>query len=89
LFFAGIHTIKTITLESQSDGFEVFKECLFQVNQFHNRFIKRKERTLLISASGGRFPRARLQPPRRYTPAGSSARAVPAGVATFRYNQRE
>ncbi len=44
---------------------------------------------MLISASGGRFPRARLQPPRRFTPAGSSARAVPAGVATFRYNQRE
>jgi len=44
---------------------------------------------MLIFASGGRFPRARLQPPRRFTPAGSSARAVPAGVATFRYNQRE
>ncbi len=93
------------------------------MNQFHNRFIKRKKRSMLISASGGRFPRARLQPieQRRVRfviisapfaeilhpllptlrfwsqkpycvtsfPAGSSARAVPAGVATFRYNQRE
>jgi len=31
-----------------------------------------------------RWTRARLQPPRCFTPAGSSARAVPAGVATFR-----
>ena len=42
----------------------------------------------LISAPGGRFPRARLQSPRRCAPAGLSARAVPAGVAAFRFNQR-
>ena len=59
------------------------------MNQFHIWIIKQKIRTMLISASGGRFPRARLQPPRRFTPVGSSARAVPAGVATFHYNQRE
>ena len=43
-------------------------------------------RTRLIYASGGRFPRARPQPPRRSASAGSSA---PAGVATLRSNQRE
>jgi len=42
----------------------------------------------LISAPGGRFPRARLQSPRRYAPAGLSARAVPAGVAALRFNQQ-
>ena len=41
----------------------------------------------LISVSSGRFPRARLQSPRHYVPAGSSARAVPAGVAALHYNQ--
>lgn len=45
-------------------------------------------RTKLISTSGGRFLRARLQSPRHYVPAGLSARAFPAGVATFRSNQR-
>ena len=45
----------------------------------------------MISVPIGRFPRARLQPPRREkrTPAGSSARAVPAGVADFHSNQLE
>jgi len=38
---------------------------LLELNQFHNRSIKHITRTMLISASGGRFPRARLQPPRR------------------------
>ncbi len=28
-----------------------------------------------------------FQPPRHYVPAGSSARAVPAGVAALHYNQ--
>ncbi len=32
------------------------------MNQFHNRTINVEIRTRLISASGGRFPRARLQP---------------------------
>jgi len=41
----------------------------------------------MISAAGGRFPRAWLQPPRRFAPAGSSAQAFPAGVAAFRFNQ--
>ena len=41
----------------------------------------------LISVPGGRFPRARLQPPRHCVPAGSSARAVPAGVAALHSNQ--
>ena len=41
----------------------------------------------LISTPGGRFPRARLQSPRRYAPAGLSARAVPAGVAALRFSQ--
>ena len=41
----------------------------------------------LISVPSGRFPRARLQPPRHCVPAGSSARAVPAGVAALHYNQ--
>ena len=40
-----------------------------------------------VSAPGGRFPRAWLQPPRRFAPAGSSAHAIPAGVATLRFNQ--
>jgi len=44
---------------------------------------------MLISTPGGRFPRAWLQPPRRYAPAGSSAQAIPAGVAALRSNQRE
>lgn len=41
----------------------------------------------LLSVSGGRFPRARLQPPRRQVraPVGSSARAVPVGVAAFHF----
>ncbi|RKL66136.1 hypothetical protein CR203_16385 [Salipaludibacillus neizhouensis] len=34
-------------------------------------------------ATGERFPRATLQPPRETRPAGSSAVAFPAGVATF------
>jgi len=53
-----------------------------------------------IFASGGRFPRAWLQSPRRCAPVGLSAHApaaslsvqktsaIPAGVAAFRYNQR-
>jgi len=41
----------------------------------------------MISASGGRFPRAWLQPPRRCAPAGSSAQTNPAGVAALRSNQ--
>jgi len=44
---------------------------------------------LLISATGGRFPRAWLQPPRRFAPAGSSAQAFPAGVAALHSNQLE
>ena len=55
----------------------------------------------MISAAGGRFPRAWLQSPRRYTPAGLSAHApvaslsvqktsaIPAGVAAFRFNQQK
>ena len=46
-----------------------------------------KIQTRLIYASGGRFPRARPQPPRRSASAGSSARAAPAGVAALHYNQ--
>ena len=49
--------------------------------------IKQMNNTAMISVSGGRFPRARLQSPRHYVPAELSARAVPAGVATFHYNQ--
>jgi len=47
------------------------------------------EIALLISASGGRFPRATPQLPRNQKPlpAGFSAVAFPAGVATLRYNQ--
>ena len=41
----------------------------------------------MISAAGGRFPRAWLQSPRRFAPAGLSAHAIPAGVAAFRFNQ--
>ena len=41
----------------------------------------------MISVSDGRFPRARLQSPRRCAPAGLPARAIPAGVAVFHYNQ--
>ena len=59
------------------------------MNQFHNRTISLKIRTRLISASGGRFPRAWLQPPRRFARPGSSAQAIPAGVAAFRSNQRK
>jgi hypothetical protein len=44
--------------------------------------------TAMISATGGRFPRAWLQPPRRFSPAGSSAHAIPAGVAALRFNQQ-
>ena len=40
-----------------------------------------------ISVPSGRFPRARLQSPRHCVPAGSSARAVPAGVAALHSNQ--
>ena len=36
---------------------------------------------LYVVLVGGRFPRARPQPPQRARPEGSSARAVPAGVA--------
>jgi len=43
---------------------------------------------VLISVTGGRFPRALPQPPRRASsPAGSSAHAIPDGVAAFHYNQ--
>ena len=42
----------------------------------------------LISAPGRRFPRAWLQPPRRFAPARSSAHAIPAGVAAFHFNQQ-
>ncbi|WP_432358834.1 hypothetical protein [Sporosarcina sp. UB5] len=45
--------------------------------------------TPLISIPIGRFPRARLQPPRHFVPVGSSARAVPAGVADLHSNQLE
>ena len=38
-------------------------------------------------ASGGRLPRAWLQSPRRFAPAGPSAQASPAGVAAFRFTQ--
>ena len=57
---------------------------------------------MLISTPCGRFPRdwpyfcvflqklGRLfTAPRRYSPAGSSAQAIPAGVAALRSNQRE
>jgi len=45
---------------------------------------------MLISVPGGRFPRALLQPPRRASSsAGSSANAIPAGVAAFHYNQKK
>ena len=46
---------------------------------------------MLIYSTGGRFPRAWLQPPRRsfLAPAGSSAQAIPAGVAALRSNQRK
>ena len=64
-----------------------------------------KSEIRLISASGGRFPRAwldqqdvghagvvagrdALSPPTLKTP-GSSAQAIPAGVAAFRFNQRK
>ena len=45
----------------------------------------------MISVPSGRFPRARPQPPRREgrAPVGSSARAVPAGVAAQHSNQLE
>jgi len=43
----------------------------------------------LISVPSGRFPRAWLQSPRRYAPAGSSAQAIPAGVAALHSNQLE
>jgi len=38
----------------------------------------------LIFTPSGRFPRAWLQSPRHYVPAGLSAQAYPAGVATLR-----
>ena len=44
---------------------------------------------MLVCATDGRFPRAWLQPPRRSAPAGSSAQAIPAGVAVLRSNQRK
>ncbi|SDO33190.1 hypothetical protein SAMN05518871_11615 [Psychrobacillus sp. OK028] len=47
----------------------------------------KKPMILLISFSGGRFPQARLQSPRHFVPAGLSARAIPARVAAFHYNQ--
>ncbi len=59
------------------------------LSQFHNQTSSFKIRTRLISTPGGRFPRAWLQPPRHYAPAGSSAQAIPAGVAALRSNQRE
>ena len=43
---------------------------------------------MLISVLGGRFPRARLQSPRHYVPAGLSVRVVSAGVAAFHSNQQ-
>jgi hypothetical protein len=46
----------------------------FYVNQFHNKTINPEIRTRLISTSGGRFPRARLQSPRHCVPAGLSAK---------------
>ena len=43
---------------------------------------------VLIFVTGGRFPRAWLQSPRRASStAGSSAHAIPAGVAAFHSNQ--
>jgi hypothetical protein len=96
------------------------------MNQFHNRTINLKIRIRLISAPGGRFPRAWLQPieQRRVRfviisapfaeilqpllstlrfwsqkpffvtalaalSPGSSAQAIPAGVAAFHFNQRK
>jgi hypothetical protein len=58
-----------------------------KVIQFHKSILNSETRTTLISALGGRFPRARLQSPRHYVPVGLSARAVPAGVAACRSNQ--
>lgn len=49
--------------------------------------INRKNQTKLISAPGGRFPRARLQSSRHCVNTGLSARADPAGVAALRSNQ--
>ena len=57
-------------------------------SQFYNYVISSIIRIKLISTPGGRFPRARLQSPRHCVPAGLSARAVPAGVATLRSNQQ-
>jgi len=43
----------------------------------------------LISTTGGRFPRAWLEPPRSLRSLwGLKAHAIPAGVAAFRSNQR-
>jgi len=41
----------------------------------------------LLFLTDGRFPRARPQPPRSQVqaPVGSSARAIPAGVAVFHF----
>ena len=47
------------------------------MSQFHNQQYNLKLRTMLICATDGRFPRAWLQPPRRFAPAGSSAGASP------------
>jgi len=44
---------------------------------------------LLIFTTGERFPRARLQPPRRRSLLqGLQTRAIPAGVVAFRSNQK-
>lgn len=53
----------------------VIEDNLFiKESQFHNRANDIKIRTMLISVPGERFPRARLQSPRHYVPAGLSAK---------------
>ena len=43
---------------------------------------------VLISVTGGRFPRALPQPPRRASsPSAIAGYAIPDGVAAFHYNQ--
>lgn len=53
------------------------------VNKRMNKIMRINKQWLIFTPSW-RFPRAWLQSPRHYVPAGLSAQANPAGVATLR-----
>ena len=82
MFFSIIHYRKTRKIDELM-SFLMWIYFITYNFLFFKKVLRQNTYLTAYSVTGGRFPRARLEPPRRKLLRGLESRAVPAGVAAF------